>query len=441
MPRTPHELSRALPSPWLAFLLGVLGTGMLAKAGDPANRVMGGLLLLGATVWLFWGQRKSQGLIKRLLSVIPVERKDESLFREAPKVWEALERENRELRLLNLREDQLRRNILANLKAGVVVLDSNREVRLFNRAAQSLLGSSSVITLGSPLVGVFREPLCLANLAKAFAGEGTEWDLKRDPRILRIRAFPIDLDPGETYGVLVTLDDITRQEALETTRQKFISNASHELKTPATSIRIAAEDLLEGNLVVPEGETSLRIIIRSVERMAMLLNDISELSQIETGATALEPAPILLGGFLEGVLEDVSSQAQARQIHLSSHLEDGLESTTLVTDPHRLQQLLDNLLSNAIKFSPEQAQVKLMASREGEWVSLSVVDQGPGIAEAEQSRIFERFYRSPLTRGVPGTGLGLAIVKHLASLMGGEISLRSTPGSGATFTLRLPLAE
>ena len=259
-----------------------------------------------------------------------------------------------------------------------MVLDSNREVRLSNRAAQSLLGSSSLITLGSPLVGVFREPLCLSNLARAFAGEGAEWDLKRNPKILRVRAFPIDLDPGETYGVLVTLDDITRQEALETTRQKFISNASHELKTPATSIRIAAENLLEGNLVIPEGETSLRIIIRSVERMAMLLNDISELSQIETGATALEPAPILLGGFLEGVLEDVSSQAQARQIRLTSHLEEGLEETTLITDPHRLHQLLDNLLNNAIKFSPEQAEVKLLGARDGEWVSLSVVDQGTG---------------------------------------------------------------
>ncbi|WP_005033918.1 sensor histidine kinase [Holophaga foetida] len=441
MPRTQHELSRALPSPWLAFLLGILGTGLLAKASDPTNQVLGWLMLLGATGWLFWGQRTSRMLIKRLLSVIPVERKDESLFREAPKVWAELERENRELRLLNLREDQLRRTILANLKAGVVVLDSNREVRLSNRAAQSLLGSSSLITLGSPLVGVFREPLCLSNLARAFAGEGAEWDLKRNPKILRVRAFPIDLDPGETYGVLVTLDDITRQEALETTRQKFISNASHELKTPATSIRIAAENLLEGNLVIPEGETSLRIIIRSVERMAMLLNDISELSQIETGATALEPAPILLGGFLEGVLEDVSSQAQARQIRLTSHLEEGLEETTLITDPHRLHQLLDNLLNNAIKFSPEQAEVKLLGARDGEWVSLSVVDQGPGIAETEQSRIFERFYRSPLTRGVPGTGLGLAIVKHLASLMGGEISLKSSLGAGATFTLRLPLAE
>jgi len=441
MPRTQHELSRALPSPWLAFLPGVLGTWMLAKATDPTYLFMGGVLLVGAGIWLLWGQWTSRSLIKRLLSVIPVEKKDESLFREAPKVWEALERENRELRLLNLREDQLRRNILANLKAGVMVLDSNREVRLFNRSAQSLLGSSSLITLGSPLVGVFREPLCLSNLAKAFAGEGAEWDLKRNPKILRVRAFPIDLDPGESYGVLVTLDDITRQEALETTRQKFISNASHELKTPATSIRIAAENLLEGDLVVPEGDTSLRIIIRSVERMTMLLNDISELSQIETGATALDPAPILLGGFLEGVLEDAASRAQTRQIRLSSHLEEGLEEATLVTDPHRLQQLLDNLLSNAIKFSPDQAEVKLMVSRDEEWISLAVVDQGPGIPESEQSRIFERFYRSPLTRGVPGTGLGLAIVKHLASLMGGEISLQSSLGCGATFTLKLPLTE
>jgi len=444
MPRTLPELSRALPSPWMAFFTGLAGVGLVMKGHSPAHQGLGVALVLGASLWLYWGQRNSRGLIKRLLSIIPVERKDESLFREAPKVWAELERENRELRLLNLREDQLRRTILASLKAGVIVLDSNKEVRLFNRSAQSLLGTSSRITLGTPLVGVFRDPLCLSNLARAFAGEGAEWDLKRDPKVLRVRAFPIDLDPTETspgHGVLVTLDDITRQEALETTRQKFISNASHELKTPTTSIRIAAENLLEGNQVLPEGDMSLRIIIRSVERMTMLLNDISELSRIETGAMPLEPAPILLEGFLEGILEDVASLARPRQIRLVSHIEGCLEQIPLVTDPHRLYQLLDNLLSNAIKFSPEGSEVKLTADREGEWVSISVVDQGPGIAEAEQSRIFERFYRSPLTRGVPGTGLGLAIVKHLASLMGGEISLRSTPGGGATFTLRLPLAD
>nr|WP_320131656.1 ATP-binding protein [uncultured Holophaga sp.] len=436
-----NELSRALPAPWVPFAAGMLGMALLVGGSAMVHKVLGGLILLGGALWLAVGFLNSRHLIERLLRVIPVERKDESLFREAPKVWAELERENRELRLLNLREDQLRRTILANLKTGVIVLDTQKEVRSFNKAAQGLLGSSSLITLGSPLVGVFREPQCLTSLGKAFAGEGTEWDLKRDPRILRVRAFPMDMAPGESYGVLVTLDDITRQEALEKTRQKFISNASHELKTPATSIRIAAENLLEGELVHPEGETSLRIIVRSVERMTMLLNDISELSKIETGATVLAPCPFILGDFLAGVLEDASSQAQPRNIRMVSQIAPELEERTVVVDPNRLHQLLENLLSNAIKFSPDGAEVKLSTSTDGHWLALAVSDQGPGIPESEQVRVFERFYRSPLTRGVPGTGLGLAIVKHLASLMGGEIALESRPGHGATFTLRLPLAD
>jgi len=118
-----------------------------------------------------------------------------------------------------------------------------------------------------------------------------------------------------------------------------------------------------------------------------------------------------------------------------------LEARPFQADPLRLLQLLDNLLNNAIKFSPAGSTVTFGVREEGSWLAFSITDQGPGIAELDAQRIFERFYRAPSVRRIPGTGLGLAIVKHLAVLMMGEVDLKTEPGSGSTFIFRLPAAE
>ncbi len=349
-----------------------------------------------------------------------------------------LELENLSLKDLSRKEDHLRQGILANLREGVVLLGSDKEVRLYNPAAQLLLGASSHLTLGGSLHGIFREPQSLRHIEMAYSGTESEWSLRREPRALRLRAIPFESSDG-SQSVLLTLDDITRQEALETTRQKFISNASHELKTPVTSIRIAAENLVDGSFVAPGGEGNVKAIFRSVDRMAMLLNDISELSRIETGALRLEPLPFQIGVFLPQLLEEAHHQADPRRIALKTAIEPGLDKMFLKADPLRLHQLLENLLSNAIKFSPEESEVVLRVQHHDPWLLWTVQDSGPGIGESDAKRIFERFYRAPSTRGVPGTGLGLAIVKHLALLMGGEVSMESELGKGSTFTVKLPM--
>ncbi len=349
-----------------------------------------------------------------------------------------LEQENRTLKDQSYWEDSLRQGILLHLREGLVLLDPEKEVRLYNPAAQLLLSSSSRLTMGGSLHGLFREPETLRHIEKAYAGEVVEWTLRRDPRVLRLRAVPFET-AGEARCVLLTLDDITRQEALETTRQKFISNASHELKTPVTSIRIATENLMDGAGVTPEGAGNLKAILRSVDRMTLLLNDISELSRIETGALRLDPTPVHLAAFVPQLMDDLRHQATPRGVALKVEIEPGLERAVIEADPLRLHQLLDNLLSNAIKFSPNNADVILRLKREKPWLIWSVQDAGAGIADSEIKRIFERFYRTPSARGVPGTGLGLAIVKHLALLMGGEVSVQSEMGRGSTFTVKLPM--
>lgn len=414
MNRTPQ-----LPAPSLAALaLVVLGTWMVMSLGQPLGLILGGpCFLTGVGLLLL------QGFLH---------------FDSQARVKSELEQENQSLKDLSRQEDHLRQGILANLREGVVLLDSGKEVRLYNPAAQLLLSTSSRLTMGGSLPGVFREPETLRCIELAYAGRETEWTLRRDPRSLRLRATPFESADG-SRSVLLTLDDITRQEALETTRQKFISNASHELKTPVTSIRLATENLLDGGFVAPGGENNLKAILRSVDRMTMLLNDISELSRIETGALRLEARPIQLAPFLPQMVEEMRHQAEPRRIALRADLQPGLERLAIQADPLRLHQLLENLLSNAIKFSPEGSEVVLRVQQNEPWLVFSVQDSGPGIAESDAKRIFERFYRAASTRGVPGTGLGLAIVKHLVLLMGGEVSLQSELGKGSTFTVKLPM--
>ncbi len=442
MTSAPPDLSRRMVTPWLPLGLAMAGGALMAADIEPVLRTIGFLAAATGAVLLALGMRRHRDTMARLLAAIPLPEKGDELIRALPRAWQELERDNLRLRTEVEAEDQVRRHILANLRTGVVLLGMDHQIRLFNPAARSILGTSSHLGEGESLVSAFREPESLRNLQEAYGGAFMEWTLKRNPRTIRLRAVPFPAPDAEGGSwVLVTLDDVTHHEALETTRQKFISNASHELKTPVAGIRVALENLVDGGMVKPEGEPGLKSIERSLERMIMLLDDISELSRIETGALRLEPRPLILGEFLEEFLESVMPVARKRNVRVVPDPEPGTEGLTFRADPMRLGQLLENLVSNAVKFGPPDSEVRVAVRRQGDVLAWSVTDQGPGIGGQDLPRIFERFFRAPATRGVPGTGLGLSIVKHLALLMGGEVEVRSEPGHGATFTFLLPSAE
>ena len=406
-----------LPSHYLALGLTLFGASFAIWLPRPGGLVIGGPCLLAG---LFLIQRHLKG-------VMP----------ENQEALSKLESKLQELRSQLRGEDQLRGSILHHLGEGVVLIGPDRRIRLFNPGAQQLLTGSSRLTENGNLPELFREPESLRQVDAAFEGGEAEWTLKREPRVLRVRALAFPFQ-GEGDGLLITLDDITRQEALETTRQKFLSNASHELRTPVTGIRVAAENLLDGEQVKPEGISNLKSILRSVDRMTLLLDDISELSLIETGALRLDPEQMSIEGFALQIWEDQTPQARPRGIDLHLTVDDSALGQSFHADPHRMSQLLGNLVGNAIKFSPEGNSVNLRVHLAGNQVIWEVLDHGPGISAVEQQRIFERFYRARATRGVPVTGLGLAIVKHLAHLMGGEVGVRSEVGRGSIFTLKVP---
>ena len=426
----PVYMSRALVSLGGMLFLG-LGLGMYVHKGASLLWILGLLatLVLVLVLMARWQVASLTVPLEQLLGGA-----EPRAIEDLPRAWSDLERENQDLRDRAAREDSLLPGIMARLEEGVLLFGATGTLEQFNPAAQRRLGLGAPLSKGMTVAQVLPEGESQTAVHRAYQGYGSEWRLGRSARTLRVRAVPF-APLGAVTGVLITLDDVTSQDALETTRQKFISNVSHELKTPVTAIRIAAENLQEE---LPEAsQGSALSILRSVDRLTLLLGDLSELSRIESGALRLAPERLDPAAFHRELLTDFRRQHAASGVRLEG-VATVAEDLVLMVDPLRLHQVLENLVSNAVKFSPPGGTVVLdlrCTSLGQEW---DVRDQGLGIPEAEQGRIFERFYRAQAAKAKPGTGLGLAIVKHLCRLMGGEVSVESRLGEGTTFRVILP---
>jgi two-component system phosphate regulon sensor histidine kinase PhoR len=429
----PVFLTRAVICLGAMLFLG-LGLGMGLHKGASVLLTLALLTMLAFVVVLMarWQVRLVAAPLEQLLGG-----NRPRAIEDLPRAWSALEQENLDLRERAARDDRMLPSIMARLEEGVLLFGAEGGLEQFNPAAQRHLGLGAPLGKGMAVPEVFRDPASAAEVQKAYAGVPAEWRMARAARTLRVRAIPF-APLGAVSGVLLTLDDVTSQEALETTRQKFISNVSHELKTPVTALRIAAENLLDEALADP-ARAGAQSILRSVDRLTLLLGDLSELSRIESGALHLDPVRLDLAAFVAALVKDQQARLAAVNVGLDAVV-DAPEGATLLADPLRLSQVLENLVSNAIKFSPAGGRVRLAVRLSAQGQVWEVVDQGPGIPEAEQGRIFERFYRAQGAKSKPGTGLGLAIVKHLCRLMGGEVTVESRPGEGATFRVMLPPA-
>ncbi|MET0752433.1 MAG: ATP-binding protein, partial [Pyrinomonadaceae bacterium] len=215
-------------------------------------------------------------------------------------------------------------------------------------------------------------------------------------------------------------------------------NISHELRTPLTSILAFVETLEDGAIEDEENNRRfLGVIRRNAERMHRLIDDVLELSSIESGIIEINAKPISLASLVGEVFTNLSNKAGERGIKLVNEVSVDAQ---VFADAVRLEQMLTNLIDNAVKFNREQGSVIVSFAKNGAKDLISVEDTGEGISGEHLQRIFERFYRTDRARSreIGGTGLGLAIVKHLARLHGGEISVSSNVGKGTAFTVELP---
>jgi two-component system phosphate regulon sensor histidine kinase PhoR len=336
---------------------------------------------------------------------------------------------------------QILGEILETMRESVLIVGADTRILAANIAAYNAFARRGEPLENKRLSEVVRD----LNLHEAFRRAletDAESDIKLDiPGIQRrkydVRVVPITLNNQK--NAIGFFYDITQIEHLERVRQEFLSNISHELRTPLTAIMAFVETLEDG--AIDDAENNLRflsVIRRNAERMQHLINDILELSSIESGNVSINPKRIKLASLVDEIFTNVSAKAATREISLINEIK---KDATVYSDAVRLEQMLTNLIDNAVKFNRQAGSVTVRCERAAETDVISIADAGEGIASEHLRRIFERFYRTDRARSreIGGTGLGLAIVKHLARLHGGEVSVRSTPNEGSVFFIELPV--
>jgi len=322
----------------------------------------------------------------------------------------------------------------------VLLLDSARRVRRANDAAEDLLGSALV---GEDLSLSLRHPAVLDAVSEVLAGAGTQRALDitlplTPPREFSARVVALP-SAADGLAAVLTLHDLTAIHRAERMRADFVANASHELRTPLATL-VGFIETLQGPAKddAVARERFLGIMADQAGRMARLIRDLLSLSQIELNEHLPPRQPVDLGRILAGVVDTL--QLEASRAGASIVVDIAADLPQVAGDADELTQVFQNLIDNALKYGGK-GQVRVAATTRGaQAVSVAVTDHGPGIPREHLPRLTERFYRvdSARSRALGGTGLGLAIVKHIVSRHRGALTIDSTLGRGATFTVSLP---
>ena len=343
--------------------------------------------------------------------------------------------------------------VLAGLVQGVLVVDPQLKLISINDAAARWLEVKRSEALGQHIDRVIRNDdlrkVVSAALREEDPVEGNvvlESGKSQSPsdsnrlRFVRVQDTKLHDPSGHLLGKMVALQDVTHLRHLEEVRRDFVANVSHEIKTPVTAIKAAAEMLLDDRPPNPQdGCRFLQIVARQADRLHALVDDLLTLTRIEQ---ELEEQPIALDSgsirdVIDAAVESCAANAEAKSIQIDHRSCDDL---VIPLDQQLLEQAVVNLLDNAIKYSSRNSWIWVSASQDETHVVIRVKDNGPGIAEEHQARLFERFYRTDKARSreLGGTGLGLAIVKHVAQAHGGHVDVDSKLGQGSEFQIFIP---
>lgn len=328
--------------------------------------------------------------------------------------------------------------VLAATQDAMIAIAADTVVRYMNPAAEQLLGVKRNAAMGRPFIESALD-YELDNLVRTAIEppRTTETQFVTfGQRRMSLRAVAVPIIDGGDWSVLLILNDLTELQRIDQVRRDFVSNVSHELRTPLASVQALAETMLD-DIDAPgeERKEFLERLVKQVERMTVLVNELLDLSRIESGAIRLAPEELNVGAFIAEATAVLQTKLEQANITVSRP-----ESVDLVVeaDHSSMVRAVTNLLDNAIKYAPRGSTVWVEARDEGDVVAITVRDEGPGVAPPDLSRVFERFYKAEQSRHSAGVGLGLAIVKHLVRAHGGTAEVESPPGGGSLFTLKLP---
>jgi two-component system phosphate regulon sensor histidine kinase PhoR len=368
---------------------------------------------------------------------------------------------------LNQMTDQLRAKIdelsedraqllamLTSMVEGVMVLDCRGRVLQVNPALERMFDVSRMDARGHHCSDVFRHPqldTLVSTVLTKRINEEDEILLQPSGRCLHIEASVTACDRENEACAVLVFHDITELRRLENIRKDFVANVSHELRTPLTSIKGYIEALLDGAKDDPGTSTKfLEIILKQSDRLNLILEDLLQLSKIESGQILFKREPLQIQRVIERTLAMIKPLADKKGHRLLTFVAQDLPA--VLGDEDRLMQVLSNLLDNAVKYTPGNGTITVAAHPVADdlerptivtAVELSVTDTGLGIPEQDRPRVFERFYRvdKARSREMGGTGLGLAIVKHIVEGLGGRVWVEANAPTGSRFVVRLPIQQ
>jgi two-component system, OmpR family, phosphate regulon sensor histidine kinase PhoR len=328
-------------------------------------------------------------------------------------------------------DDQLMTAVLESLEEGVIALDERGMVIRINERARSLLGATTPLPFPRELLP--RDPSLREAIEAALAGATTpSVEVTLHERTVVVASLPLG-----TGGGVVTVLDLTMLRRLETIRRDFVANVSHELKTPLTAVSGYAETLLDDGIPAEQRRRFVETIRENATRMQRIVDDLLDLSRIESGGWRPNVALVDVGGVVHDVFTAIQPAAAAKHLALVDAV--SVDATHVRVDPTAFRQILTNLVENAVRYTREgSVTVRTRKGDAGVWVDVS--DTGIGISSEHLPRIFERFYRvdAGRSRAEGGTGLGLAIVRHLVDAHGGRIDAASALSRGTTISVLLP---
>ena len=335
--------------------------------------------------------------------------------------------------------------VLSSMLEGVIAVDRHERIISMNPAAGRMFDSDPAKVQGRNIQEVVRNLAIQRFVTRVLTTSETISDdfifYRAEERTLNIHSSPL-YDAGSVQiGALLVMNDVTQLRHLENVRRDFVANVSHEIKTPLTAIKGFVETLQQGTVEdKAEQERFLGIVLKHVNRLGVILEDLLALSRMEqeNGTEEVHLSVGRIKDVIQTAIQVCQPKAAARDITISV---DAAEDLNANLDATLLEQAFVNLIDNAVKYSDDGSQVRITAGQKKREVTIEFVDQGSGIPNKHLPRLFERFYRvdKARSRKLGGTGLGLAIVKHIVQAHGGHITVESSLGQGSTFTVHLPL--